>query len=182
MKKKFNHMVLYHDGSDNQLMNAYQDESKKQWINLPPKEDEDLQQFVNAHRQVFGVKHHQALFISLAWVTPMEQKLFQYFPEVMCVDTVSDINKDKRPILSISRKDSFGKMLIILRAFLPNERAWKFRWIFTIVLPTLFPYYLLSQVKAIMTDGCPQDFMQIDMAREIYFKNILKIRCGFHLG
>ena len=43
-------MVLYHDGSHNQLINICQNESKKQWINLPPKEDEDLQQFINAHR------------------------------------------------------------------------------------------------------------------------------------
>ena len=69
-KKKFNHMVLYHDGSHNQLMNTCQDESKKQWINLSPKEDEDLQQCINAQRQVFGGKHYQELFIGLAWVTP----------------------------------------------------------------------------------------------------------------
>ena len=175
-RKKFNHMVLYHDGSHNQLMNVCQDESKKQWINLPPKEDEDLQQFINAHRQVFGVKHHQALFIGLAWVIPIEQKFFEHFPEVICVDTVSDTNKDKRPLLTISGKDSFGKMFIILRAFLPNERAWVFRWIFTIVLPTLFPRNLLSQVKAIITDGCPQEFMQIDTARQIYFKNALRMK------
>ena len=41
-KKKFNHMVLYHDGSHNQLMNICEDKSKKQWINLLLKEDEDL--------------------------------------------------------------------------------------------------------------------------------------------
>ena len=97
------------------------------------------------------------------------------------MDTVNDTNKYKRPLLTISGKDSFSKMFIILRAFLPNERAWVFRWIFTIVLPTLFPRYLLSQVKAIITDGCPQEFMQIDIARQIYFKNALRIRCGFHL-
>ena len=36
-EKKFNNMVLYHDGRHNQLMNRCQDESKKQWISLPPK-------------------------------------------------------------------------------------------------------------------------------------------------
>ena len=55
-------MVLYHDGSHNQFMNIYQDESKKQKINLPPTEDENLQQFFNVHRQIFGVKDNQALF------------------------------------------------------------------------------------------------------------------------
>ena len=81
-KKNFNHMVLYHDGSHNQLMNVCQNESKKQWINLPPKEDEDLQQYINAHRQVFGVKHHQAFFLCLAWVTPMEQNVFNIFQKL----------------------------------------------------------------------------------------------------
>ena len=90
------------------------------------------------------------------------------------MDTVSDTNSDKRPLLTISGKDSFGKIFIILSAFLPNELAWVFKWIFTIVLPALFPRYLLSQV------GCPQEFMQIDIAREIYFKNALRIMCGFH--
>ena len=59
--------------------------------------------------------------------------------------------------------------------------AWVFRWIFTILLQTLFPPYLLSQVKPIMTDGCPQEFMQIDMATEIHFKNAFRRRCGIHL-
>ena len=40
-KKKFNHVVLYYEGNHNQLMNVYQQVLKKQWINLPPKEDED---------------------------------------------------------------------------------------------------------------------------------------------
>ena len=108
-------------------------------------------------------------------------KLFGHFLEVICVDTVSDKNKGKRPLLTINGKDSFGKMYIILRAFLPNEKAWVFRWIFATVLPTLFPRYTLSQVKAIIIVGCPQEFMSIDMARDVYFKNALRIRCGFHL-
>ena len=102
---------------------------------------------------------------------------FRHFPEVIFVDSISDTNKDKLPLLTIKGKDSFGKMLIILRAFLPNERAWVLQWIFTIVLPTLFPRYL----PAFITDGCPREFMQINMATKIYFKNTLRIRCGFHL-
>ena len=125
-EKELNHMVFYHDGSHNQLMNVCQDETTKHWINLPPKDDEDSQQLINVHRQVFGVKHHKALFIGLAWVTPMEQNFFRYFPEVIYVNNASDTNKDKSPLLSFSRKDSFGKMFIILRTFLPNERAWVF--------------------------------------------------------
>ena len=36
-------------------------------------------------------------------------------------------------------------------------------------------------MKTIITDGCPQEFMQIDIARENFFKNALCIRCVFHL-
>ena len=93
------------------------------------------------------------------------------------MDTVSHTNIYKSPLLAISRNDSFDKMFIILRAFLPNEWAWVFRWIFTIVLPTLFPPYLLSQVKAIITYDWDQEFL-IVMTREIYFKNVLRLMCG----
>ena len=86
----------------------------------------------------------------------------------MCVDTFSDKNKDIRLLLIISGIANIGKIFIILREFLPNERAWIFQWIFKIVRPTLFSRYLLPQVKAIITHGCPQEFMQIDMAREIF--------------
>ena len=35
--------------------------------------------------------------------------------------------------------------------------------------------------EKIITDECPKKLVQIDMAREIYFKNDLRIRYGFHL-
>ena len=44
-------------------------------------------------------------------------------------------------------------------AFLLNERAWVFHWVFAIVIPTLMPPYVLSKVKVIITDGCPQEFV-----------------------
>ena len=36
-------------------------------------------------------------------------------------------------------------------------------------------------MKTIITDGCPQNFMKIDIARENVLKNVLHIRRGFHL-
>ena len=179
-RKKFNHMVLYHDGKHNELLNIC-DNSSTQRMDLPPEEKADVDHFIKTHWNAFSVQHNKSLFIGLAWVIPMEQKLFHHFPEVICVDTVNQTNKDKRPLLTISGRDTHGKMFIILRAFLPNERAWLFCWIFSLVLPTLFPSYVLSQVKAIITDGCPQEFTQIDYVRNTTFKNALRRRCGFHL-
>ena len=120
-------------------------------MNLPPEEKVDLEKFVDGHCDILHVEKEKALFIGLAWVLPIEQKIFHHFPEVICVDTTSHTNKDKRPLLTISERDTHGKMFIILHAFLPNERAWVFLWIFLLVMPTLFPSYVLSQVKVIIS-------------------------------
>ena len=174
-------MVLYHDGKHNELLNICDNSSKTQRMDLPPEEKTDVDHFIKTHRNAFSVEDNKSLFIGLAWVIPMEQKLFHHFPEVICVDTTSHTNKDKRPLLTVSGRDTHGKMFIILRAFLPNERAWVFRWIFSLVIPTLLPSYVLSQVKVIISDGCPQEFIQIDNARKNIFKNALRIRCGYHI-
>ena len=85
-------------------------------------------------------------------------------------------------MLNTSGRDTHGKMFIILRVFLPNEIAWVFCWIFLLVIPTLFPSYVLSQGKEIITDGCPQEFTHIDHARKTIFKNALRIQCRYHLA
>ena len=54
-------------------MNVCENGSKKQLIKVPAQEDEDLQEFINLYRQVFGVNYHQALFIGLAWIKLIEE-------------------------------------------------------------------------------------------------------------
>ena len=68
---------------------------------------------MNGHCNLLHVGKEKALLIGVAWFLIMEQN--HHFPEVICVDTVSHTNKDKRPLLTISGRDSYGK--IILRAF-----------------------------------------------------------------
>ena len=94
----------------NQLINLCQSDSRMQWMNLPPDEKLDLEKFVNGHHYILHVGKEKTLFIGLAWVFPMEQK-YKHFPEVICVDTVSHTNKDKRTLLTISGRDSYGKYL-----------------------------------------------------------------------
>ena len=38
LKKKNNHIVLYHGEKNNQLINLCQSDSRMQWMNLPPDE------------------------------------------------------------------------------------------------------------------------------------------------
>ena len=48
-------------------------------------------------------------------------------------------------------------------------------------MPSLFPLYILSKLKTIITDGYPQEFLQRYIARENVYKIALRIRYSFHL-
>ena len=125
-----------------QLMNLFQSDSQMQWMGLPPVEHLDLEKFVDGHCTILHMGKEKVLFIVLfAWILPMEQKMFHHFPEVIYVDTVSHTNKDKRPLLIISGRDSYEKIFIFLRAFLLNKRAWVFQWMLTIdanIVPIIY--------------------------------------------
>ena len=119
--------------------------------------------------------------IAFAWANPSERERFNLFPEVITVDTVDGTNNENRPLLTMGGKDPNGKMFIFLRAYLPHERGWIFRWIFSIVLPKMFNKNTLSRSKLIISDGDLQEYSQIDNASKKYFPNLLRIRCGWHI-
>ena len=104
-------MVLYHDGKHDKLLNICDNSSQAQHLQLPPKEKIDFDHFIKTHWNVFGVQDNESLFIGLLWVIPMEQKKFHHFPEVICIDTVNQTNKDGCPLSTISGKDTHVKCL-----------------------------------------------------------------------
>ena len=57
-----------------------------QWMNLPPKEQFDLEKFVDGHCHTLHVKKVKALFIGIAWLLPMKQKISIIFKK-LCVVT-----------------------------------------------------------------------------------------------
>ena len=69
-------MVLFHDCTYNELLNICDNSFKTQCMDLPPEEKTDFDDFIKPHWNVFSVQENKSLFISLAWVIPMEQKLF----------------------------------------------------------------------------------------------------------
>jgi hypothetical protein len=74
-------------------------------------------------------------------------------------------------------------MYTVLRAFLPNERAWVFRWIFQTVLPRLLGRtYMLRVNKVIITDGDANETAQLDNAIEKHFPSVCRVRgCGWYI-
>ena len=64
---------------------------------------------------------------------------------------------------------------------MPNQQSWMSRWIFSVVMPSLIKKKMLEKVCIIISDGDSQFFSQIDNAISPYFKNVKRVRCGWHL-
>ena len=105
---------------------------------LPPNEQVDANNYALDNRCNCKLRSDQNLLIALAWVIPEERRMFELFPETLFVDSTEDTNNEGRPLFTMGGCTSNGKMFTFLRAFLPNQRSWAFRWMFLHVLPTMF--------------------------------------------
>ena len=131
---------MYHNHVDKKLYNeANLEASYVKPLNLSTTDEVDISKYVHEIRTGLDVMENQDLMIGLAWVLPIKKQFFTLFPEVIYVDVIKDTNKDDRPLLTVTGKDSNGKMYTFLRAFLPNERQWVYRWVFFSCFPNIFP-------------------------------------------
>ena len=148
---------------------------------VPPNEQEDATKYASDSRVNRNLRNDQNLLVALAWVVPSERCLFRLFPENLFVDSVEDANNEGRSLLTMSGCDSNGKMFTFLRAFLPNQRTWSFRWIFLHVLPTMFSKNIIDKIRVIISDGDSQEYQQIDVAINTFCPQIKRVRCGWHV-
>ena len=151
-------------------------------LSLSKKHQEDVNVFAQKHRNELELKNNQKLMMAIVWVTEDEKRLFKMYPNTIFCDVTSDTNKEKRPFFTVTGKDTMGKMFTILRAYLPNEQSWIFRWLFMTIFPQMFPRNILQKVKFICSDGDPQEFTQIDEAIARYFPKAKRGRCGWHIN
>ena len=145
-------------------------------------EREDILKFIVEHRDDLLLTNAQHLMLAIAWVIPQEKRLFNLYPEVIFMDITSDTNKEKQTLFTITGKTASGTMYTILRAFLPNQKTWIFRWLFSIVLSNSFHRDTMSRCNAMITDGDSQETSQLDIAIREFFPNAERIRCGYHLN
>ena len=100
---------------------------------------------------------------------------------MVCVNGTHETNNESRPLVTLSVKDSNGKVTVVVRCIAPNERSWFFRWLFQEALPVLLGEQSLHFVKLITTDGDSQEMSQVDFAISTYFVNAVRTRCRWHL-
>ena len=91
------------------------------------------------------------------------------------------INNKKRPSLTAGRKDSNSNMFISLRFIMPNQQSWMCRWVFSVVFPRLILKHILHNIIVVITDGDPQEFLQVDYLMENAIPNAKRVRCGWHI-
>ena len=137
--------------------------------------------FATKYRCAYKVKENQHLFMAVAWVTNHELLRFRKAPEVIHVDGTSKTNKEKFILFTVTVKDRFGKMCIVMRAFLPNEKNWAFHWLFSKAFPLLFPKRLLDRIRVVISDGDSSECNQIDIAIRTILRNAIRVRCAWHI-
>jgi hypothetical protein len=93
-------------------------------------EERDMLRAVSDHRRLLPIANLQEMMVGIAYAMPYEVKQFHLFNVCLHIDATADSNKEGRPLVTVSSKDSYGKMFIALRAFLPNEQSWSYKWFF----------------------------------------------------
>jgi hypothetical protein len=150
---------------------------------LPSNSDEaeEMTQFASTNHRAQGLGDSQDVFLGVAWVLPGEKRLLQLFPFAIHMDCVEDTNNEKRSLFTATGRASMGTMFTILRAFLPNQCAWVFRWLFQNVFPRMFGKEVLSNITTIITDGDAQETSQLDLAIKLVFPQVFRVRCVWHI-
>jgi hypothetical protein len=147
-------------------------------------EESAVKQIADNHREVRGIQDDQEMMVAVAFTNPYEVRQLKCFHSVLHIDCTADTNKEGRPLLTITSKDSNGKMFTGLRCFMPNEQAWAFQWLFLTVFPALFGPHasFLPKLSVIVTDGDKTMIEQLEIAIARFFPpNVYRIRCSWHI-
>jgi hypothetical protein len=141
----------------------------------------ELKRDTETQRQTYKLDSNQRLLVGLAWIYVGELRLFRLFPKVFHVDATSHTNNEKRLLLTFSGRTSEGQTFVFLRVFLPNQKAYSFRWVFQVVLVALVGKDTLKETELVISDGDSQECQQLDAAIATYLQNAMRGRCGWHV-
>jgi hypothetical protein len=86
-------------------------------VPLEVTETADFKEYAQRSRHAVGARDDQDILIACCWVLPDARRLFQAFPEVVCIDGTHETNNESRPLLTLSVKDSDGNVMVVVRCF-----------------------------------------------------------------
>ena len=144
-------------------------------------DDQDMLKVVSDHRRELKLDDSKEMMVGIAYAMPFELDQFGLFHVTLHIDATSDTNKEGRPLVTVTSKDSFGRMFFVLRAFLPSEQSWAYKWLFQTVFPVLIGKDVLNKVSLMVTDGDSQEISQLEDSVKKFFPNVYRIRCSWHI-
>jgi hypothetical protein len=144
-------------------------------------EDEKMLRIVNNRRRELKIADSKLMMVGIAYGMPYELEQFGLFHVSLHIDATADTNKEGRPLVTVTSKDSYGRMFFVLRAFLPCEQSWAYKWLFQTVFPVLIGQEVLNKVSIVVTDGDSQEINQLEDAVNKFFPNVYRIRCSWHI-
>jgi MULE transposase domain len=169
------YVTMEHNGVNPTLLTNSESELDTSHIN-------NMIEYGNDSRMALRVPNDQTVLLSFLWCVPHCRRLFQAYPEVLYIDGTHGTNRERMPLLTVDIRDETFSVIPVIRAFIPNERAWMFRWLFQYGIPTLMGKDACRKVKLIVTDGDSQETSQLDAAinAKIYGDSVRR-RCGWHI-
>ena len=142
----------------------------------------DLRKELNSVRKDLLMNDGQDILLAISVATDEMIRSMQMFPEVQFVDTIANVNRQKRSMLVAILKHSSGKCFIGNISILPCEREWVFYKIYEVCFPFLYGERTISRIRLILTDDDKAERAAIAAIKAILkeYKKILHMLCVFH--
>ena len=97
------------------------------------------------------------------------------------IDVTYGTNSEGRPLGLTACVDADMKSFTPLRAFMPSECSWVFRWIWETAIPTLLGRQNLTRVQLVLSDGDAKIYEQFNQVQKELYPNACHGLCIFHL-
>jgi hypothetical protein len=144
-------------------------------------DDNEMLRVVDGHRKELDIERSKEMMVGIAYGMPFELEQFGLFHVSLHIDATADTNVEGRPFVTVTSKDSYGRMFFVLRAFLPSEQSWAYKWLFQTVFPVLIGKEVLKKISIIVTDGDSQEITQLEDAVNKFCPTVRRIRCSWHI-
>jgi len=127
------------------------------------------------------LKVGQRILLAVAWVREDEKRLFELYPEILSIDVTYGTNSEGRPLAMTGCLDSDCKVFCPIRAFLPSECKWVFRWLWAEAIPSLLGSENCQRIHLVLSDGDAKIYEPFGQLKEKFYPNAQHGLCLYHL-
>jgi hypothetical protein len=126
----------------------------------------------------------EAMLLFVVWGGDEYLRHITMFPEVLSIDTTYGTNREKRPLWLFAGTDHNHKNFTAMRAFLPSECEWVFRYAFEVAIPTMIVTSTVERINQINTDGDRQIYNTLTnciLDKNRPWVGCIHILCTYHM-